>query len=105
MGVRWAVPPRSWHCRRAGYRPARDRGSLAPCWVSIILALEIQTTQRETERPAGDPSADPGHEPGQPALGRAPHPRRTAQARHRRWPDERCKVHGLEEGRAVTGLE
>src|SRR6476620_1809415 len=34
-----------------------------------------------------------------------PHPRRTAQARHRRGPDERCKVHGSEEGRAVTGLE
>jgi hypothetical protein len=44
-------------------------------WISIVLALEIQTTRRETERPAGDPSADPGHEPGQPALGRARHPR------------------------------
>jgi len=31
--------------------------------------------------PGGDPSADPGDEPGEPALGRAPHPRRTAQAR------------------------
>jgi hypothetical protein len=36
---------------------------------------------------------------------RAPHPRRTAQARHRRRPDERCKVYGPEERRAVTGLE
>src|SRR3977135_2657893 len=31
---------------------------------------------------------------GQPALGRAPRPRRTAQAWHRCRPDERCKVHG-----------
>ena len=46
-----------------------------------------------------------GNEPGQPVLGRAPHPRRTAQARHRRRPDECCKIHGPEEGRAVTGLE
>jgi len=77
---------------------------LAPCWISIILALEIRAARRETERPAGDSSADPGHEPGQSALGRAPHPRRTALARHRRRPDERCKVHGPEEGRVVTGL-
>jgi hypothetical protein len=66
--------------------------------------LEIQTARRETERPAGDPLADPGHEPGQPALGRPPHSQRTAQARHRHRPNERCEVHGSEEGRAVTGL-
>jgi hypothetical protein len=24
-------------------RPARDHGALAPCWISIVLALEIQT--------------------------------------------------------------
>jgi hypothetical protein len=41
---------------------------LAPCWISIILALEIQTARRETDRPAGDQSADPGRERGQPAL-------------------------------------
>src|SRR5712664_1696185 len=76
-----------------------------PCWISIVLALEIQTARRETENPAGDTSANPGHEPGQPALGRTPHPRRTSHARHRCRPDKRCKVHGPEEGRAVTGLE
>ena len=42
---------------------------MAPCWVSIVLALEIQAVRRETERPAGDPPADPRHEPGQRALG------------------------------------
>jgi hypothetical protein len=47
---------------------------LASRWVSIILALQIQTARRKTERPGEDPSEDPGHEPGQPALGRAPHP-------------------------------
>ena len=85
-----------------GHRPARNRGSLAPGWISIILALEIQAAQREIERPAGDPSADPGHDPGQPALGRAPPPRRTAHARHRRRPRERCKAHGPEEDRALS---
>jgi len=42
---------------------------LAPGWISIILALEIQTAQRKTERPARDPLADSGHESGQPARG------------------------------------
>src|SRR5260370_33608951 len=55
IGLRWAVSPRSWHCRRAVHRPARDRSSLAPCWISTVLALEIQTARRETENPTGDP--------------------------------------------------
>ena len=72
-------------------------------WISIIVALEIQAARRETEHPAGDPWADPGHEPGQPALGRTPHPWRTTEARHRCRPDQRCKVHGSEEGRPSQG--
>jgi hypothetical protein len=41
-----AAPSR---CDRDGrVRPARGRGSLAPCWISIVLALEIQTARRET---------------------------------------------------------
>src|SRR5260221_978909 len=43
------------NCRRAVHRPARDRSSLAPCWISTVLALAIQTARRETENPAGDP--------------------------------------------------
>jgi hypothetical protein len=65
------------HLKGAADRP--DCGSLAPCRISIILALEIQAARRETERPAGDPQVDPGYEPGQPALGHASHLRRTAQ--------------------------
>src|SRR6266481_5307981 len=49
------VAPRSGHCRCAVHRPARDRGSLAPCWISIVLALEMQKARRESESPAGDP--------------------------------------------------
>src|SRR5260221_4966824 len=64
IGLRWAVSPGSWHCRRAVHRPARDRGSLAPCWISTVLALAIQTARRETQNPAGGPEVDPGHEPG-----------------------------------------
>ena len=37
----------------------RDRGSLAPCWISIVLALEIPAAQRETEGSGGDPSVAP----------------------------------------------
>jgi signal transduction histidine kinase len=53
IGVRWAVSPRSWHCRCAIHRPARDRGSLAPRWISIVLALEIETARRETKAMSG----------------------------------------------------
>ena len=42
---------------------------MAPCRISIVLALEIETTWWEAESPAGDPQVDPGHEPGQPAVG------------------------------------
>jgi hypothetical protein len=45
---------------------------LAPCWISIVLALEIPATRRETEGSGGDPSVDPDHEHGQPLLGGAP---------------------------------
>jgi hypothetical protein len=65
-----------WKSSRRGGRP--------------IITVEIRSLIR-------------GHEPGQPALGRAPHPRRTAQARHRHRPDERCKVHGPEEGGPSRG--
>src|SRR5262249_4262633 len=59
----------------------------------------------EAERSAGDPAVDSEYERSQPTLGRAPHPRRIAQAWYRGRPDQRCKVHGAEEGRALTGLE
>src|SRR5260370_22780868 len=39
----------------AVHRPARDRGSLAPCWISTVLALEIQTSRRESRNPRGAP--------------------------------------------------
>jgi hypothetical protein len=42
------------HCRRTGHHPARDRDSLAPGRISIVLALEIETARRETESSAGD---------------------------------------------------
>src|SRR4029077_6589558 len=64
FGACWALASRSWHCRCAVHGPARDRGSLAPCWISIVLALEIRTARRETGSAGGDPSADQGHEPG-----------------------------------------
>ena len=42
---------------------------------------------------------------GNPLWGAPPHPWRTAQARHRCRPDERCKVYGAGEARALAGLE
>src|SRR5258705_13963772 len=51
FGACRTLASRSWHSRRAGHHPARDRGSLAPRWILIVLALEIQTARRETESP------------------------------------------------------
>src|SRR5580704_12473358 len=53
----------------------------------------------------GDPAPDPGDEPGQSAVGCAPHPWRTAEARDRGRTVDRRQVHGEEWARAVAELE
>ena len=64
----------------------------------VYWALEVAHSGRSAEDTRGDPPPDPGDEPGQPAVGCAPYPRRTAQARHRGRAVDGCQVHGEEWG-------
>src|ERR1700737_2118775 len=61
--------------------PARDARALAQGRLSLLLALEVAPTGRATADRHGAARADPADERRKSALGRAPHPRRTAQAR------------------------
>jgi hypothetical protein len=93
--------------RRAGRfedRQAGDRGPLASCRFPSVLALEIKTTRRPTED-AADPSSRSRDESRQPIMGRTTDPWRAAQARHRCWANDRCKVYGEGKATAVTRVE
>src|SRR5258708_38701363 len=59
----------------------RNAGTLASGRLSPLLALEIASTGRAPPDRDGIARADPADEHGEFALGCAPHPRRTAQAR------------------------
>ena len=54
---------------------------------------------------ARNPPIDPCHEPGQPAVGCAPDPWRTPQARHRHWPDLGRQVHGKVQETPIARVE
>src|ERR1700745_2123664 len=73
---------------------ARDARALAQGRLSLLLALEIASTGRAATDRNGAARADPANEHGEPALGRATHPRRTAQARVRDRAVERRQVQG-----------
>src|ERR1700675_2038660 len=61
--------------------PARDARALAQGRLSLLLALEVAPTGRATADRHGAARIDPADERRKSALGRATHPRRTAQAR------------------------
>jgi len=61
--------------------PARDPCALAQGGLSLLLALEVARSGRATTDRDRSACADPADECREPALGRATHPRRTAQAR------------------------
>jgi hypothetical protein len=61
--------------------PARDTRALAQGRLSLLLALEVAPIGRATPDPHGAARIDPADERRKSALGRATHPRRTAQAR------------------------
>src|SRR5580692_2858594 len=61
--------------------PARDARALAQGRFSLLLALEVAPTGRATADRHGVARIDPADERRKSALGRATHPRRTAQAR------------------------
>src|SRR6202040_2300215 len=73
---------------------ARDARALAQGRLSLLLALEIAPTGRAATNRDGAARADPANEHGEPALGRATHPRRIAQARVRDRAVECRQVHG-----------
>jgi transposase InsO family protein len=61
--------------------PSRDARALASGGLSSLLALEIASTGRATADRDEPARTDPADERRKSALGRAAHPRRTAQAR------------------------
>jgi hypothetical protein len=95
------VPQRS---RCVEDRPARDCDPLAPCRVQSLLAVEIEASRRKAEGIRGDTPTDPCHEPCEPTMGRTADSRRTSQARHRHWADERGEVYGAAQATALSGL-
>ena len=74
-------------------RDARHRRALASPRVRALLAVEVTPA---TGGPAGSGRRHPGSHPadarGQPTVGRAAHPRRTAEAGHRDRTDHRGEV-------------
>src|SRR3974390_2255221 len=72
---------------------------------SSLLALQIPSSQWSAKDIRRDSPARSGDEPRQSILGRTAHPRRVTQARYRRRPDDRGKIHGEEKAATVTGLE
>src|SRR6267154_2838186 len=68
--------------------------SMASDGLPTVLALEVALSGRSAEDTRGDPAPDPGDEPGQSAVGCAPHPWRTAEARDRGRTVDGRQVHG-----------
>src|ERR1700737_309894 len=81
---------------------ARDARALAQDRLSLLLALEVAPTGRATADRHGAPRIDPADERRKSALGRATHPRRTAQARVWDRAVERRQVHG-HRPKAISG--
>jgi hypothetical protein len=65
-----------------GNHPARDARALAQGRLSLLLALEVAATGRAAADRNEAARIDPADERRKSALGRATHPRRTAQARN-----------------------
>src|SRR5258708_38568806 len=77
-----------------GHRQTGNRHRLAPQGLPAVLDME--SSSRPTRAPRGverDSPTDSQDEPRESALGRAPHPRRIAQTRHRYRRDPRAPVH------------
>ena len=101
--LRCGVSPFDQHTQRNHYSGNGD--PLASRWFSSLLALQILSSQWSAKDIRRDSPARSGDEPRQSILGRTAHPRRVTQARYRRRPDDRGKIHGEEKAATVTGLE
>src|SRR5260370_14430156 len=74
---------------------------------TVIGILDLESSYRPTRAPSGverNPPTDSEDEPRESALGRAPHPRRIAQTRHRYRRDQRGQVHRTQSEAAVARL-
>src|SRR5258706_2623285 len=78
---------------------------MAPRWLPIILALEIESAGWQAHSSIGDTQAYPRDEHCQSAVGSAADPWRTPQARHRYRTDQRGQVHGQAKRPAIPRLE
>jgi hypothetical protein len=68
-------------CRFSQLSGPREARALAQGRLSLLLALEVAPIGRATADRHGRAHVDPADEGRKSALGRATHPRRTAQAR------------------------
>src|SRR6266446_5556594 len=88
-----------------GHRQTGNRHWLAPQGLPAVLDME--SSSRPARAPTGverDAPTDSEDEPRESALGRAPHPRRIAQTRHRYRRDQRGQVHRNQSETAVAKL-
>ena len=80
--------------RCAGNREAGHHCWLASRGFPAVLALEVETPWWPAEGATRNTPADPRDEHRKSTLGRAAHPRRASQARHRYRLDQRGQVYG-----------
>src|SRR5882757_9180642 len=80
--------------RCAGNREAGHHCWLASRGFPVVLALEVETPWWPAEGATRNTPADPRDEHRKSTLGRAAHPRRASQARHRYRSDQRGQVYG-----------
>src|SRR5258706_11230983 len=78
---------------------------MAPRWLPIILALEIESAGWQAHSSIGDKQAYPRDGHCQSSVGSASDPWRTPQARRRYRTDQRGQVHGQATRPAVPRLE
>src|SRR5712675_2104525 len=81
-----------------------DARALAQGRLSLLLALEVAPTGRATADRHGAARVDPADERRKSALGRATHPRRTAQTLVCSRAVERRQVHGQTTGATQPGM-
>ncbi len=72
---------------------------------SLVLAMEVALSLRQTEGGAGNPPIDPRYEPGQSTVGRSEDPWRTAQTWDRRWPNVGRQIYGEAQETSLARLE
>src|ERR1035437_6846558 len=88
-----------------GHRQAGNRHWLAPPGLPVVLDLE--SSSWPTRAPTGverDSPTDSEDEPRESALGRAAHPRRIAETRHRYRRDQRGQVPRAQSEAALARL-